>query len=260
MKILAILWKEWLELRRERSLMISLFLPPILLTLMPIGIIVALGGTPDDDTSKLGIALADPTLAGMSAAELGQAVLGKQFSLLMLLTPVLLSGIIAAYSIVGEKTSRTLEPLLASPIKTWELLLAKCLTALIPSVLAAWASGALFATGIGLTVNSPRVAAAILNPAWATVLIFCSPSLALIAIAMCVAISSRVNDPRSAQQITAVAIIPLMGVFFAQMAGVLVLSVPLALAAALGLALLAAAALWASVQLFQRETILTRWK
>jgi ABC-2 type transport system permease protein len=260
MKILAILWKEWLELRRERSLMISLFLPPLLLTLMPIGIMVALRNAPDDDTTKLGIVLADPTLAGMSTAELGQAVLGKQFSLLMLLTPVLLSGIIAAYSIVGEKTGRTLEPLLATPVKTWELLLAKCLTALIPSVGAAWVSATLFAAGVGVAASTPRVVAAVLNPAWATVLIFCSPSLALIAIAMCVAISSRVNDARTAQQITAVAIIPLMAIFFAQMAGVLVLDVPLALGAALVLALVAAGSLWAAVQLFQREAILTRWR
>ena len=260
MKILAILWKEWLELRRERSLLISLFLPPLLLTLMPIVIMVALRNAPDEDISTLGIALADPTLAGMNAIDLGQAVLGKQFSLLMLLTPVLLSGIIAAYSIVGEKTGRTLEPLLATPVKTWELLLAKCLTALIPSVGAAWVSAALFAAGVGVVANSARVVAAVLNPAWATVLIFCSPSLALIAIAMCVAISSRVNDPRTAQQITAVAIIPLMAIFFAQMAGALVLNIPVALAAALVLALIAAVSLWAAVQLFQREAILTRWR
>ncbi|MDZ4719306.1 MAG: ABC transporter permease subunit [Roseiflexaceae bacterium] len=260
MKILAILWKEWLELRRERSLLISLFLPPLLLTLMPIGIMIALRDAPDDDTSKLGIVLADPTLAGMNTADLGQAVMGKQFSLLMLLTPVLLSGIIAAYSIVGEKTGRTLEPLLATPIKTWELLLAKCLTALIPAVGTAWVSAAIFAIGVGSVANSPQVAEAVLNPAWTTVLIFCSPSLALIAIAMCVAISSRVNDPRTAQQITAVAIIPLMAIFFAQMAGALVLNVPLALGAAIVLALIAAGSLWAAVQLFQREAILTRWR
>jgi ABC-2 type transport system permease protein len=39
-----------------------------------------------------------------------------------------------------------------------------------------------------------------------------------------------------------------------------VLDVPLALGAALVLALVAAGSLWAAVQLFQREAILTRWR
>jgi ABC-2 type transport system permease protein len=260
MKILAILWKEWLELRRERSMLVSLFLPPLLLTLMPIAIMATLRSAPDSDTAQLGMALADPSLAGLTPIELGQAVLGKQFSLLMLLTPVLISGIIAAHSIVGEKNARTLEPLLATPIKTWELLLAKCLTALIPAIAVTWISAALFTFGVLSVASSPRVVAAVLSPAWGTVLLLCSPSLALIAIALCVAISARVNDPRTAQQITTIAIVPLMVLFFAQLAGALVLSVPLALLAACTLAAIAAAALWAITRLFQRERILTSWR
>jgi hypothetical protein len=51
-----------------------------------------------------------------------------------------------------------------------------------------------------------------------------------------------------------------MVLFFAQLAGALVLSVPLALLAACTLAAIAAAALWAITRLFQRERILTSWR
>ena len=64
----------------------------------------------------------------------------------------------------------------------------------------------------------------------------------------------------AAQQLTAVLIVPLMMLFFAQLAGVVVLSVPLALGVALALCLAAAGALWAATRIFQRDTILTRWK
>lgn len=258
-KVLAILHKEWLELRVDRSLLLSVLLPPILLTLLPIVAIYGVGQTPDDDVTQLGAALADPALAGLSSIELGQAIVGRQFGLLFLLMPLFIPSIIAAYSIVGEKTRRTLEPLLATPTRTWELLLAKCLAALIPAVAITWLCGALFIVGMRAVVISERALAAIVSPAWVLVLLLCTPLLALAAIAAAVAISSRVNDPRTAQQLAGVVVLPLMVIFFAQLAGLLVLSPALAVGAALVLALLDALALWGAARLFQREVILTRW-
>ena len=41
---------------------------------------------------------------------------------------------VAAHSVIGEKQARTLEPLLATPLKTSELLAAKVISAAIPGV------------------------------------------------------------------------------------------------------------------------------
>ncbi|HWQ14301.1 MAG TPA: ABC transporter permease subunit [Roseiflexaceae bacterium] len=258
-KTLIILEKEWLELRKERSLVLGALLPPLLLALLPIGIMYAVGLVPDEDTRELGAALADPSLAGMSVLELGQAVVGKQFSVLFLLVPLIVPSIVASYSIVGEKTGRTLEPLLATPVHTWELLLGKSLAALIPSAVVTWAGAAIFLAGTAAVAVSPRVLMAVISPGWALAVLLCTPTLALIMIATCVAISSRVNDPRTAQQISAVAVVPLLALFFGQLAGVVVLSPAFALGMALALALLAALGVWGAVALFQRETILTKW-
>jgi ABC-2 type transport system permease protein len=258
-KALLILEKEWLELRKERSLVLGALLPSLLFALLPIGIMYAVGITPDEDTSELGAVLADPSLAGLNTLELGQAIVGKQFSVLFLLTPLLVPSIIASYSIVGEKTGRTLEPLLAAPVRTWELLLGKSLAALIPSVVVTWVGAAIFYAGAAMVALSPRVLAAVISPGWALAVLLCTPPLALIMIAACVAISARVNDPRTAQQISAVGVVPLLALFFGQLAGVVVLSPAFALGMALVLALLAALGVWAAVGLFQRETILTKW-
>jgi ABC-2 type transport system permease protein len=259
-KIAAILHKEWLELSKDRSLVLSTLLPPLLITLLPIVVAYVMALVPDDDIGQLGMILADPTLAGMDSLELGQAVMGKQFGILFLMMPMFIPSIIAAYSIVGEKTRRTLEPLLASPVRTWELLLAKSLTALIPAVGISWLCGLIFVAGMAIVSLSERVFAAIVSPAWLVLLVVCVPLLALISIAASVAISSRVNDPRTAQQLAGVVVVPILMIFFAQLTGLLVLDPRLALAAGLVLALVAALAMWGATRLFQREVILTRWK
>jgi ABC-2 type transport system permease protein len=91
------------------------------------------------------------------------------------------------------------------------------------------------------------------------VFLLCTPLLSLIAIAAMVAISARVNDPRTAQQFSAWVVVPFLTVFFSQITGLLVLSPLIALVAAILLAVIAGLAVWGVTGLFQREIILTRW-
>ena len=57
---------------------------------------------------------------------------------------------VAAYAVVGEKQARTLEPLLATPITTFELLAAKVLGALVPGIVLVTICFALYAGGVML--------------------------------------------------------------------------------------------------------------
>lgn len=260
--ITVLLHKEWLEFRQQRALLFSIIFVPLLLTLIPLGALYAIGHTPSkgdlDEFSKLA-ARANPALAGLDKDDLGQAILGQAFSSMFLLLPMILPSIIASYSIVGEKANHTLEPLLATPIKTWELLTGKILAALLPTMLLTWIAGAIFVAGVGATALDARVFAAIVSAGWLTVLLVCTPFLALIAIAAMVAISARVSDPRTAQQFSAWVVVPFLAVLFSQLTGVLVLNPLIALIAALVLAVLAALAIWGVTGLFQREVILTKW-
>lgn len=49
-----------------------------------------------------------------------------------MLIPTVVPLTIAIYSVIGEKSARTLEPLLAAPVRVGELLLAKSLASAIP--------------------------------------------------------------------------------------------------------------------------------
>ena len=59
--------------------------------------------------------------------------------MLFLLTPITGAMALAAHAVVGEKQARTLEPLLATPITTFELLVAKVLGALLPTLVISFA-------------------------------------------------------------------------------------------------------------------------
>ncbi|MEO6458073.1 MAG: ABC transporter permease subunit [Chloroflexia bacterium] len=262
-KVVLILRKEWVELRQQRVLLLGMLAPPLIFAVMPLAfasfagqnLMEEEGNMPNlNDLIKL-----NPALEGMSPIELGQTLITQQFSILFLLLPVILPSVIASYSIIGEKTSRTLEPVLATPVSTRELLLAKCLIGVVPSVLITWLVATIFAVGLSFVAVSPRVLEAIISLGWLLVLLLCAPLLCLITVAATVAISSRVSDPRTAQQISVVLIIPIMALFFGQLTGLLILSPILAVIGAIILALLAAAALLIASALFQRETILTRW-
>jgi ABC-2 type transport system permease protein len=260
-KILVILQKEWLEIRQQRGLMLGVLLPPLLFTLIPLGIIYLSGSlVSNGGLSSPGKSFPGPAFAGMTTAEQGQAMLGSQFSIFYVLLPVLITSIIASYSIVGEKTSRTLEPLLATPVRTWELLLSKCLAALIPGLAVTWVSGTLFIIGTAAFAISGRVFSAIVSPGWLVVFLLWTPLLGTIAIVAMLAISSRVNDPRTAQQLSVWIIVPFFAMFFGELAGLQVLGLGFTLSVVVVLVILAVLSIWGASRLFQREVILTRWK
>jgi ABC-2 type transport system permease protein len=107
---------------------------------------------------------------------------------------------------------------------------------------------------------SPRVWHLVITPTWLICILLCGPLLALLAIALMVAISTRVNDPRTAQQLSGFLVMPLTAVVVGQLTGRLVLGPAFALGAAAALALLTALAGLLALRLFEREVVLTRWR
>jgi ABC-2 type transport system permease protein len=259
-RVWVILRKEWLELRQDRLILLGTFGPALMLTILPLLGLWAVRRAPDSAPQDNTLTDANPLLVGLGGREFGQAILGQQLSVFFFLLPLIIPSVIAAYSIVGEKAGRTLEPLLASPLRTWQLLLGKTLAALLPAVAVTWLLGGLFVLGVRALAVSPRVVAAVITPGWLTVLILCTPLLALVTIALMVGISARVHDPRTAQQISGVLVLPVVTFVAGQVTGRLVLSPALAVGLTVVLALLAALTLLVASRLFAREAVLTRWR
>jgi len=77
---------------------------------------------------------------------------------------------------------------------------------------------------------------------------------------MAVCVSSRVNDARTAQQFGVLVTLPIPGILIAQLAGAFTLTAPVIAGIALGLIVINAGLMRIAIALFDRETILTRWK
>jgi len=86
------------------------------------------------------------------------------------------------------------------------------------------------------------------------------PLASLAALQMAVCVSSRVNDARSAQQIGALIILPISVLLVAEFTNNLQLTSRLVLLISAGLAALNIGLMAVGIRLFDRESILTRWK
>jgi ABC-2 type transport system permease protein len=244
-KVILLLRKEWIEVRYQRVLWFSTLILPIMFVLLALNAV-----SPSGAHMVKGLqtsADANPTLVEMTAQEATQAASGQLFRMFFLVLPVFTSATLAAYSIVGEKTNRTLEPLLAAPIRVSELLLAKTLAALIPAVVVTWLAGAVFAVGMMQMALSGAVLASVVTAGW------------LMLLALTVLVSSRINDPRTAQSVTSLVLMPVFLAVISQLFSTLVTSPILVPLVVVILVVIAALSMWGAACLFQRGVILTRW-
>ncbi len=256
-KVWIIMRKEWWDLRGQRALWLSFLLFPLVM-------VIASGSALAGSSSGGGIHVpisglnSDPLLAGLTPDQIAQAIQGSASRTVFFLIPFVVSTILAAHSVAGEKVGRTLEPVLAAPLQTWQLLLAKSLTALIPTTLATWVAGAAFVILVNSMAMAPAEVPLILSPGWVAAMLIAVPAMGLIPIGITIIISSRVTDLRTAQQI---------GTLVGMVLGIAVIGISIAipltvlnvLGIALALLIAGAIILWFATRLFQREVILTRW-
>ncbi|UYN90757.1 MAG: ABC transporter permease subunit [Anaerolineales bacterium] len=261
-KIGVLIAKEWAEVFRNKLVIFSVVFMPLVFAVIPLGMLyTTIGADLSAVQSEFG-----PLLAALNTAcgplegiQCTQLILLQQFLVLFLLMPAIIPITIASYSIVGEKTTRTLEPLLATPITTGELLAGKAFAAALPALLASLGSFTIFAIGTGILAGS-EVAARLLSPLWLLGIFVVGPLLSVTGVSLAIMISSRVNDPRAAEQLAALLILPVMALFLGQMFGAVTLNQTLLLSIAGALVFVDLALLYFAIRLFQRETILTRWR
>jgi ABC-2 type transport system permease protein len=255
-KIAIILQKEWWDLRGQRGMWISFLVFPLVM------IFAAGGSLAVNTTSRPNIPVTgfinDPRLAAMTPLEVNQALQGGASRTIFFMIPMVIPTILAAYSVAGEKAGRTLEPVLATPLRTWQLLMAKSLAAMIPTTIATWLAGIAYVIEVALMAQSPGVFNFIITPGWLVAMLITVPLMSIIPIGITVIISSRSTDVRSAQQIaTFIGLALGLGLIY------LTTAIPLSVLNVLGLAVLllvvGAAILAVATGLFQREVILTRW-
>jgi ABC-type Na+ efflux pump permease subunit len=231
-RVRAIFRKELREYRRNRAIVLTMALVPLVFMIEPLIQIF--------------------NLPAASAAIL----LHKHPLLYMLGIPALAPALIAAASVVGERQQGTLEPVLTTPIRREELILGKALAVLVPALVVSYGVFGLSVASIELFAQ-PSVASAVLRgPELLAQLLF-TPLLATWSIWVAMAISARSSDIRVAQQLSTLASLP--SVIVSALVSFDVIHATLSLALGLGAALLLLDRLgWRIVSsLFDRERLIT---
>ena len=181
-----------------------------------------------------------------------EAFLFQQFLMLFLIAPLLGGVALAAHSVVGEKQGKTLEPLLTTPVGTSELLVAKVLAAFLPSLVIEVVGLILYLLALWLLRGAWRPPGG--GKRRSIVLLGAiGPLATLAALQATIAVSSRANDPRSAQQIAVLLVLPLMIMLIGQIVGAFVVTTTTLLLMAVAMAVAWGLLVMLSVAMFDRE-------
>jgi ABC-2 type transport system permease protein len=255
----TILRREWYETFRNRLLMATILIPPVLLTVAPIVLAGAVGDRALPPQLAEQILAQKPEWAGFSPGELAGAFAVQQFLVFFLLMPAYIPLSIATFSIIGEKQARSLEPVLAAPIRTAELLAGKAIAALVPGVLAGWVTYVAFAA-LASIVYGPALLGVVTDASWLAGVFLLGPAVGLSSVVAGVIVSARVNDPRVAQQIGGVVIVPVVALVLVQATGTLLVGPAGYVLLTLAVVAISLVGLRIGIRLFDRESILTRWR
>jgi ABC-type Na+ efflux pump permease subunit len=231
-RVAAILRKELRDYRRNPYMLVTMAVIPVIFLVQPVISILTL-----------------PPSASVP--------LNRHHELLYMLgIPALVPALVAAASIVTERQQGTLEPVLTTPVRREELLLAKALAPLLPSIAIAYLVYGLFVIIIELFARH-GVAPALLQAPVVIAQVLFTPLIAAWSIWVGLAISTVSSDIRAAQQLSLLGNLPVLAVVV--LIAFNVIHASLGLAVGLGLALLAGFRLgWRVVSaMFDRERLVT---
>lgn len=182
------------------------------------------------------------------------------FEFFFAIIAVLLCSYTAAYSIVGEKIQKSLEPLLSTPVTDGEIILGKAISAFIPPFLAVLFGDTIYMALIDKFTYPLLGYFYYPNLSIAIVLLLLVPVGIILSIEVSTMSSSRVSDPRSAYQLSLAGFIPFFIVYLLTEFSVISLTNTILLTIC-GIVAVADVLMYPVViKTFNRDKILTSWK
>jgi ABC-type Na+ efflux pump permease subunit len=148
-------------------------------------------------------------------------IIGLPFFLLI---PLLMSGIITSDSFAGERERNTLETLLVTPIRDWELLLGKILTPFVPALLVTWVSFGLLTKGIANLINPHFLSPVFPDTIWIVSVALVVPLFLAGTVLAEILISARASSVKAASALNMLLSFPVLGVMLMQSTGFVLFS------------------------------------
>jgi ABC-2 type transport system permease protein len=234
-RVRAVVRKELRDYRRNRFIVLTMAITPVVFIILPIVDILSLPA--DTPTSRL------DKLVGVAL-------------LYLLMIPALVPAVIAAYSVVGEREQGTLEPVLTTPVRREEFLLGKGAAALIPTLAMSYAVFGVFLACTAIFAK-PAIASVVFRGPEVLAQVLFTPLLAAWSIWAGIAISARSSDVRAAQQLGSLVSLPPLAVTSLISLGVIRPTLALALAFAAGLLAIDGLGWRLASAVFDRERLVT---
>lgn len=231
----AVVRKELTEVRRNRFILSTMVVLPVLFLISPTTSILA------------------------SKAAAGSHKLDTQVGLslmILMLIPVILPSTMAANSVIGEREQGTLEPVLTTPIRREEFLIGKAVATFIPAVALSYLVFGVFLATVGLGAD-PVIQTAVWHAPQLIAEVFYIPLLAGWAVWIGIAVSTKANDTRVAQQLSTLASLPPLALIALMSFQVIKPTLTIALSFAALLLVIDTAAYMVVAKLFDRERLVT---
>lgn len=255
----AVCVREWREALGNKLLVGMTLLPPIVILAAGIVAVGAAAANPPSERDVQALYAAAPAVQGLDPTEAVQGFIATYFLILFMLIPTVVPLTMAIYSVIGEKSARTLEPLLAAPVSAAELVLGKSLASVVPAVAITWLSFAVFVAAVD-AVAWPLVHGPVLpNGMWLFGVGVVAPLFAFLGNGLAVLVSARVGEARLAQQLSALVVLPLMALVGGQLAGWIRAGTGYYAVQGAVVLVLDVLLVRASVRLFDRERLVSRW-
>ncbi|MEM2885553.1 MAG: ABC transporter permease subunit [Thermoproteota archaeon] len=254
----VVMWKELRELKKIKYAYYSTILMPIFFTSLMVSIQYLINfqaaSSPPEDLGPW----KDTIPKGMTPSQGIVYVFAHQWLFFLPLMPAAVTTLIASYSVIGEKQQKTLEPLLSTPLGEIDLLLGNALAA--PALVGTYLATIVYTAAV-VYLTYPILGFAVFpNAYWASIAFLMTPAVGLLGTVVCLVISSKATDVRSAQQIGALAVMPAILFLFLQMSGFVGFNYVLVAGLSIALFLLDGWLFLVAKEVFERENILTRWK
>jgi ABC-type Na+ efflux pump permease subunit len=234
-KVKIITWKDLLEVKGNKSVVVSMVLVPLIFMLvLPLVVLIVAGQSgsaqafQDPDIQMMFErmpASLTQLMAGMNELQLTIATfLGFLMAPMFLIMPLMLSASIAAESFAGEKERKTLEGLLYTSANDAELFTGKALAAFLPAVVIAWAAFILYVLVLNLAGYPIFGRIWFPFPSWYPLVFWVTPAFAALGVGATVLISAKQQTFMGAYQSSGILVLLVLSLFVGQASGLVYLT------------------------------------
>jgi ABC-type Na+ efflux pump permease subunit len=229
---------------------------PWLTRLLPL--VENMAGDSLDDIAKLLSRMPGSLKQDFSGLSLTQAMtvyaLKYMLAPLFLMLPIMVSVIAAVFA--GEKERKTLEALLYTPTTNRELFVAKLLSGWLAAIAVAWVGFILYIVMANAAAWSQLNRIFFPDAMWLVLILWVVPAIAGLGVGAMVLASSRAQGFQDANQLGGMVVLPIVALFYLQVAGVMYFNVIVALLMGMVIWLLTILSIWLGSRIFQRNRLL----